>query len=206
MRAKAHKGKILRAFMAGVHSPMGRHDQGHTTVHEKKHRVGSGNDESPIIRTATNDSSAERKRLGKIVDAHDETRLSMALDMARSRMEKELLVAKAEKRRMNTTGQSSESSGGGTGHHSRPSVERARKTMNALVHRVNSVAVHNDHDHDDMPSDQPSPAPTLPPERERAYIDEAYEEAIKREIKSKKEKIQASTLIPAQAIPMHGPL
>ncbi|PWN31792.1 uncharacterized protein FA14DRAFT_182583 [Meira miltonrushii] len=139
-------------------------------------------------------------KFNKFVDAHGETRLNEALDIAKMMMEQELLDVKAEKRRHQTTvaalDPNADQKGvkgafkavknvtGHLAHHDGGGIAAAARGTRSKAERSMASAT----------SEQQSFNPS----------EDAYEQALRNEIKSKKERIKTSHFINDQNFGING--
>lgn len=141
-----------------------------------------------------------QNKFNKFVDAHGETRLNEALDIAKMMMEQELLDVKAEKRRHQTTVAALD-----------PNADQ--KGVKGALKAVKSVTGHLTH-HDGggtvaaaratrSKADR-SLAPATSDQHPSNPSEDAYEQALRNEIKSKKERIKTSHFINDQNFGING--
>lgn len=149
------------------------------------------------------------KKIDKFVDAHGETRLNEALDIAKMMMEHELLEVKAEKRRHQMTIAALDPNANQKG------VKGALKAVkNAAHHRSHHNLPSSDGEHHSGGKSNRTKGPhsatevsaNSPGHEQQTYsrAEDAYEQALRNEIKSKKERIKTSHFINEQKFGING--
>ncbi|MCO5585306.1 hypothetical protein L7F22_039239 [Adiantum nelumboides] len=145
-----------------------------------------------------------QNKYNKFVDAHGETRLNEALDIAKMMMEQELLEVKAEKRRHQTNLAALDPNA------SQKGVKGAFKAVKSIGHNSHhdgsgrlSSGKANRSRSSHIP-DKKSTASAPSDHHNSNPADDAYEQALRDEIKSKKERIKTSHFINDQNFGING--